>query len=312
MMAPQVVVLGSLNLDIVVEMSRLPGPGETLLGRGHREECGGKGANQAVAAARAGARVAMVGAVGDDDAGRRLLTALSDDGVGVTAVGRSSAATGIALIMVDDHGENMIAVSPGANATLGPAAVARVGDLVSPAVVLLCQLEVPLTTVRDAALTARAAGATVVLNPSPVPTDPDDLDLLRGLLALSDVLVVNESEARALSELGTEEPRWPYHAAAALRQAGCGAVVVTLGGRGSLVVAADGDHRVAAVPVEAVDAVAAGDSFLGALACELSRGRDLVDAARVGAAAGALAVSRPGAQASIPRRSEIDALLGSR
>lgn len=307
-----VVVLGSLNLDIVVELTDLPAPGETRLGHGHREECGGKGANQAVAAARAGARVAMVGAVGDDDAGRRLVTALAQDGVDVAAVRRADQPTGVALIMVDDHGENMIAVSPGANATVGVVEVDRVGQLVRPGAVLLCQLEVPAASVADAARRARAGGALVALNPSPAPSDlggpATTAGLFAELLTEVDVLVVNESEARALTGIAPSGTA----AASALRELGPRAVVVTLGANGSLVLDDSGSQHVPPFRVRAVDAVAAGDSYLGALACELGRGRSLAEAARVGAAAGALAVSRPGAQASIPRRAEIDALLAGR
>ncbi len=305
-----VVVLGSLNVDLVVDLDRLPGPGETRLGRGHRRECGGKGANQAVAAARAGARVAMVGAVGDDAEGELLLDALQADGVDTRAV-RRAAATGLAMIMVADDGENLIAVSPGANAEVGWSEVAAIEHLLAPGGILLAQLEVPLATVVAAAGACRARAGRVVVNPSPAPAQARDLDQLLGL---TDVVVVNESEAQALSGIATGAapgigPDWPRRAAEVLREKGSGAVVVTLGARGCLVVDGGGAHPVPAVPVIAVDAVAAGDSFLGALVCELSRGRSLAEATRVGSAAGALAVSRAGAQASIPHRAEIETLL---
>lgn len=309
-MGPDVVVLGSLNVDLVVELADLPRPGETRLGRGHRRECGGKGANQAVAAARAGARVAMVGAVGDDDDGTMLVSALGAEGVDVAAV-RRTGDTGLALIMVADDGENMIAVSPGANAAVGEAEVGAAADRLGPGAILLCQLEVPLPAVLDTLRRARRAGARSVVNPSPVPTGAEDLAATAELLATTDVLVVNETEARALSGVRDTSGHGPRRAAETLRAKGSAAVVVTLGRRGSLVVTADGARSVPAVPVRAVDAVAAGDSFLGVLVCELARGAGIDAAARVGAAAGALAVTRRGAQAAIPNRREIDLLLGS-
>ncbi len=224
------------------------------------------------------------------------------------------------MIMVAADGENLIAVSPGANATVGAAQVECAASLVGPGTVLLCQLEVPLDAVVATARRARAAGGLVVINPSPVPSA--GTSAITELLSLTDVLVVNETEARTLTALaspsgsaswttGAPDGGWSTLAARALRDLGCGSVVITMGERGCLILGPDGEHRVPAVEVTSVDAVAAGDSFLGALVCEIGRGATLTEAARVGSAAGALAVGRRGAQSSIPHRVEIEAVLAA-
>ncbi|MBO0684173.1 MAG: ribokinase, partial [Candidatus Dormibacteraeota bacterium] len=258
----RVVVLGSLNRDYVVQVPRLPSAGQTVVGGGHLQLfSGGKGANQAVAAARLGAEVAMVGRVGDDDAGRVLVEGLEADGVDISGVAVDPAApTGAALIVVEEGGQNLITVAPGANAAVGRKELElalgslRAGDL------LLLQLEIPMAAVRAAIGRAGAAGARVILNAAPAAKlDPE---VLRGL----DVLVVNETEARALAGAPAQE------AAGLLVRRGPAAVVVTLGERGSLLQEGGRATEVAPHRVRAIDATGAGDAFAGGLAAALAAG----------------------------------------
>lgn len=297
----RIVVLGGLNADLVVAVPRLPRPAETIMGERLRTFAGGKGANQAVAAARLGGTVSMVGRVGRDGFGDMLLQSLAADGIDTTAIGRDAEEpTGAALIFVEEGGQNMIAVAPGANAKVGPAEVARLTAWLDAGSVLLVQLEVPLPAVEAAVQAARRAGSTVILNAAPAVAN-----LSAALLQGVDVLVVNEVEAASLfgRPVANQED-----AAAAGRTAlenGVGAAIVTLGAAGAVVVDARGTSPIAAYPVIAVDATAAGDAFVGALGVALGRGADLVSAARVGAAAGAAAASRAGAQSSLPRADEL-------
>jgi len=303
MSAGRVVVVGSANVDLVVAVPRHPRGGETLLGGGLQRLPGGKGANQAVAAARAGgAPTSFVGAVGRDDDGALLLDALRADGVDVTAVDRTASPTGTALVMVDGDGENAIVVAPGANADVGPGVEAAVGAA-GPAVVL-AQLEVPVDAV-VAAFRARPDGARSVLNAAPSRALP------AALLAATDVLVVNEHEARDVladgNRAGDRDAADPTTAARALL-ALVPAVVLTLGARGC-VVAARGEEpvAVAAPVVEAVDTTGAGDVLCGVLAARLADGEGLVPAARTAVVAGALAVTRAGAQPAVPTAAEVRA-----
>lgn len=292
----EVVVVGSLNLDLVVPVARHPAPGETVLGGDPARHPGGKGANQAVAAARLGRRVAMIGCVGDDDAGRVLTGALHENGVdtaGVRVV--DGVPTGLALITVDERAENMIVVSPGANARLSVGDVAAAGTIAESAVVLL-QLEVPDEAVTAA---AQAAHGIVVLNPAPARPLP------AALLARADVLVPNRTELALLAH-GEESADLDGVAALARALDGPSAVVVTLGADGALVVDGDSVAHVPAVPVTPVDTTAAGDAFCGALADALAGGGDLVEAARWAACVAAVAVTRHGAQPSLPRRDEVE------
>ena len=286
-----VTVLGSANLDEVVRVARLPAPGETVLALGRDRLPGGKGLNQAVAAARAGAGTAFVGAVGEDAAAELLLATLRDAGVGTAAVRRSSLATGTALVMVQESGENSIVVDAAANddVRLDGAARAAVED----AKVLLTQLEVPLPVVADAAAAARDGATTVVLNAAPA------RDLPAALLALVDVLVVNESEALAVS--GAAD----VAAALDLLADRVPAVVVTLGAAGARWVSADGDGEAPGLAASVVDTTGAGDCFCGVLAATLAAGSPLGEAVRVGVAAASLSVERPGAAVSMPSRAEI-------
>jgi ribokinase len=286
-----VVVVGSANLDLVATTRRLPGPGETVLGSDFAQHPGGKGLNQAVAAARAGASVAFIAAVGDDDAGHTLRSVAEHEGVDVSGlVVAAGAATGRALITVDERGENSIVVVPGANSA------ARVSSL-PPAAVVLAQLEVPVDTVIAAFKAAREAGSTTVLNPAPVPNE----GLPPELLALCDVVVPNEHEVELLG--GVDR----------LVAGGVGAVVVTRGAAGVTVTAAtDAPSRsIAAFAVDPIDTTGAGDAFCGTLACRLATGADLYSAVRSAAAAGALATTVAGAVPSLPLAAEIDRLAAT-
>ena len=303
---PRILVLGSLNADLVQRVERLPRPGETIAGGNLRIFPGGKGANQACAAARMGARVAMVGQVGSDHLSPMLLDSLRSAGVDVQHVGVGGESTGAAAILVLPSGENTIVISPGANATLTPeVALPRLADL-GPDSLLLCQCEVPIETVESALRRAKECGARTVLDPAPArPVAPS-------LLAAVDFLTPNETEAAVLlgrpeSSLdSTDEAR---DVALRLLQLGVGAVVLKLGARGC-VVASKGEAQVApGFRVEAVDTTAAGDTFNGAFACALAEGRDPFAAARFANAAGALSVTRHGAQTSIPSRVEVDEFL---
>jgi ribokinase len=286
-----IAVVGSVNLDIVVTVERHPAPGETVLGDDRVDLPGGKGANQAVAAARLGRQVAIVGRVGGDAAGRGLRAGLAAEGVDVGHLGEDpQAPSGVALIAVVPGGENTIIVSPGANARVGEDDVREAAELLAGAAVTLVQLEVPQVAV-DAAV--RAARGTVVLNPAPArPLDA-------ALLAEVDVLVPNRTELGLLAGAGA-----PADAGAAValarRVQGPGSVVVTLGAEGAVVVEPSRVERVPAPVVDAVDATGAGDAFCGALADALARGAALVEAARWGVAAAALSVERVGAQAGMP------------
>ncbi|MCU1504317.1 MAG: rbsK [Ilumatobacteraceae bacterium] len=286
-----VCVVGSANLDLVARTSRLPGAGETVLGSDFAEHAGGKGLNQAVAAARAGAQVAFVGAVGTDAAGEQLLAVMALDGIDVTRVERVAAPTGRALIGVSGAGENSIIVVPGANATVRVDQVTA--DRLPGARVVLVQLEVPLAAVAAALATARHAGAMTVLNPAPA----QELDA--SVLAHCDVVVPNEHEAALLG------------GPLALLGFGASVVVVTKGAEGAEVYTTDGMSVLPAFAVDAVDTTAAGDAFCGALCARLAAGERLEDAMRFAMAAGALATTRQGAVPSLPDEVAIRVLLTS-
>jgi ribokinase len=295
---PAVVVVGSLNLDLVVRVPRLPGPGETASGGDVFRYPGGKGANQAVAAARLGRGVAMIGCVGDDQAGRDLLASLEADGVDSSRVRVvDGVPSGAAFITVSEDGENQIVVSPGANARLTAEDVGAAGAALREAAVTLLQLEIPLEAVAAA---ARTAGGRVVLNPAPVRALPEKL------LEEVDVLVPNRVELAQLAAApvpGTVEE--------ATRLAGrlpARAVVVTLGADGALVVEHGHASHVPAVPVRPVDTTAAGDAFCGGLADALAAGAALQDAAGWAVRVAAAACTRPGAQASLPTPAEVRTL----
>ena len=294
-----VIVVGSANLDLVLRVVDLPTPGATVAATAREQHVGGKGLNQAVAAARAGAATTFVGAVGHDEAGSTLLDALTAAGVAGGGTKRVPGPSGTARVVVSDAGENTIVLDAGAN---GPAE--RLTDhqqnLVRGATVLLCQLEVPLALVVHAAQVARGAGRTVVLNAAPTRPLPADL------LALVDVLVVNETEAVQVS--GREDPE----AAALALAATVTDVVVTLGAAGVLHVGPGGTGRVPGRPAVVVDTTGAGDAFTGVLAAHLAAGGSVADGLVRGVAAGSLAVRIRGAVPSLPTREQVDALLDQR
>jgi ribokinase len=290
-----VVVVGSANMDLVATASALPRPGETVLGNHFAMVPGGKGANQAIAAARAGADCAFLGAIGSDAFGVTLKARLSVSGVDTTHLRVVYGGSGVAVIMVDGAGENAIVATPGANGAftgLGEAELAAI----EVADVLVGQLEIPLGTVTEAAAAARAAGTRVVLNAAPALPLPEEL------LGLVDLLVVNEMEAEALTGRGRDEPG----ALLALVPR----AVLTLGAAGAWYGDRDGTAELIAPPaVRSVDSTAAGDAFTGALAVAWGEGRPLLDAVRWACAAGAACVRRLGASSSLPQRHEIDELL---
>jgi ribokinase len=294
-------VVGSANADLVIGVERRPAAGETVLGSDLAVHPGGKGANQAVAAARLGARTALLARVGDDGHGRLLLDSQRASGVDTAGVLVGGAPTGVALITVDPSGDNSIVVSPGANARLTPADVRAAGSLLGASRVVSAQLEIPLETVVEVVRNL-PEGTRFVLNPSPPRALPGEV------LAACDPLIVNEHEARVVAGdagLGGTPEEW----AAALLALGPRSVVVTLGAAGAVV--ADGTGapvRVPSVEVDAVDTTGAGDAFTAALAWRLGAGEALVDAAAYAARVGAAAVTRAGAQASFPTAEEVAAV----
>ncbi|MET0904113.1 MAG: PfkB family carbohydrate kinase [Acidimicrobiales bacterium] len=296
-----VVVVGSFMMDLVVRAPRRPQPGETLVGSSFDVFLGGKGCNQAIAAARAGAATAMVGRLGADDFGARFLDQLATDGIDTTGVTVDPhEGTGVGAPLVEDGGENSIVIIPRANHCMSVADVEAASDLIGGAAVLLLQLELPLDVVEAAAKVAQAAATRVLLNPAPA--SDGAIDAFAGLV---DVLVPNEVEAAVLS--GIDDP---LRAAAALRDRVGGAVVVTVGDQGAWVVDDGAPQQLAAHPVQAVDTVGAGDAFCGALGARLAAGASLHDAATYANAAAALSVTQPGAEPSMPRSADIEALLG--
>jgi len=300
--APRLCVVGSSNTDMVVHCDRLPSPGETVLGGDVMVAGGGKGANQAVALARLGARVALVARVGSDIFGDQAMVNLSRESVETRYVTRDKGhPSGVALITVDGRGENIITVAPGANGALSPADVEAAEEAIASSAALLVQMEIPAETVEAAVDAARDLGVRVVLNPAPARPLSDDL------LGKVEVLVPNETELRLAAGVG--EDVTVEKTARSLIERGCGAVVVTLGGQGGLVVTAEASARVPAFKVKAVDAVGAGDAFVAALAYGICSGRDLEGAAAFACAAAALATTRRGAQPSLPSLGEVERFL---
>jgi len=306
-MPAQIVVVGSLNMDLVVRSPRIPQPGETLLGRGFVTLPGGKGANQAVAAARLGGEVTMIGRLGADGFAASLRESLAADGVDHSRVlATPEVATGVALITVDDNGRNTIVVASGANWLVTPADVEKAEAAIIAADVLLLQLELPLETVIQAAQIARANQVRVILNPAPARPLPPEL------LALVDILIPNETETALLTGLPVENDAQAQDAAARLLELGVGAVILTLGSRGALLTTAEDSRLSPAFPVQPVDTTAAGDAFVGGLAVALGEGKSLAEAMVWGNAAGGLATTVLGAQPSLPRRDAVEQLTAGK
>lgn len=303
---PRVAVVGSVNVDFTVSLPRLPRPGETVSGGTLLVNHGGKGANQAVAARRLGAEVQMIGCVGDDASGARILRALADEGIGVEGVvSVSDAATGTALIAVDTEGRNQIAVAPGANHRLTVQMASAHEAVISWAEVLLCQLEIPLSVVQWALETARRHRVLTILNPAPW-RELDDQTL-----ALVGYLTPNEGEAAALSGADVKDADGARDAARALIARGAEHVLVTMGGEGVLAVTHAQALHFPAFPIKPVDTTGAGDAFNGALAVGLAAGGALDQAVPLASATAALTCTKRGAQDSLPHREEVERFLQS-
>ncbi len=296
-----IVVIGSINLDMITRVDRLPAPGETVRGSGFSTAAGGKGANQALAAARAGASVRMVGAVGKDSLAAEALACLEEGKVDLSGVGESHAATGTAAILVDEAGENMIALTAGANDSVLPGDLAKVflkrGDVV------LLQQEIPLQTVQAALAAAAAAGAVSVLNTAPFRAEA------AGFLGKADYVVANETEFDLYGKaLGLEGGDRPAQMRAYAGQTGR-TIVVTLGGEGVLAATPADFLHVPALKITPLDTVGAGDTFCGYLGASLASGMPLASALKRAAVAGSLACLKPGAQPAIPLAKDVDAAL---
>jgi ribokinase len=306
---PRVVVIGSSNTDMTVRLPSLPAPGQTILGSTFSTTPGGKGANQAVAARRAGAEVGFVTAVGNDDLGKQARALYQNEGIDVSHIKvADSVASGVALIFVGDDGENMIGVAPGANIKLDPGDIDGLPDsLFRKDDVLLVSLEIPLETAARALRRGADSGMCTILNPAPAPEV--SAREIQELLSAVRIITPNRGEALALAGLVTDSGSEPDLVACGsrLRAMGSAAVVITLGSRGCEVIASE-HWRVPAPRVEAVDTVGAGDAFNGALAAALADGRDLRQAVDWAIAAAALAVTKPGAQSALPFRDAIDRL----
>jgi len=301
-MPAKVVVIGSLNMDLVTRAPRLPRGGETLIGQSFATVHGGKGANQAVAAARLGAQVSMVGCVGSDAYGAQLRAALVAERIDCQAVSTVDGSSGVALIVVDDNSQNAIVIVAGANGELTPALIGCFDSVLQAADVIICQLEVPDATVGHALKRGRELGKTVILNPAPA-SGP----LPTHWYANIDYLIPNESEAAALSGLPVDSRGAAETAAARLKELGAGKVIITLGSQGAVL--ADGkrfEHFPAPI-VKAVDTTAAGDTFVGGFAAALASGKSEAEAIRFGQIAAAMSVTRAGAQPSIPNLSDVQA-----
>lgn len=300
----KLVVLGSINADHILNLDAFPAPGETVTGNHYQVAFGGKGANQAVAAGRSGADIAFIACVGDDDTGARVCNQLARDNIDrepVSVVAGES--TGVALIFVNAEGENVIAIHAGANAALTPERVEAQRDRIAQASALLMQLESPVESVLLAAKIARQNQTRVILNPAPARALSDDL------LALVDIITPNETEAEKLTGIPVKNDEDAARAAAALHAKGIGTVIITLGSRGVWASEQGQGQRVPGFKVKAIDTIAAGDTFNGALMTALLEEKPLAQAIRFAHAAAAIAVTRPGAQPSVPWRKEIDDFL---
>ncbi len=298
-----VVVVGSLNVDLVVGLDRMPDPGETVMGRTLDQHAGGKGLNQAVAAARLGARVEMVGAVGSDDSGSWLRGIVVHEGIGDTCVRTVEGPSGTALIEVDRTGMNRIVVVPGANGQVTPDDVAASLAEIDDIAIVLTQGEVPLSSIEAAMVVGRARGARTILNPAPALDYP--VDLLRAV----DIVLPNEHEAAQLTGLDTSTLEGAQAAAAHLVDLGVTCAIITRGAEGAIWATAEATGSVAVFTVTPIDTVAAGDGFCGGLVAALAEGHELDEALRWAAAAGGLATTKAGAVPSLPSRAELDALL---
>ena len=307
----KILVVGSLNADLVVRAPRFPQPGETISGEDLQVIPGGKGANQAVAAARLGADVSMLGRVGKDNFGDFLLDNLKSNRADITLIQRDDASTGTAIIVVDSNGQNSIVLSPGANGKVSSSDV-ECASFSTPSTrsgrrfsLLLLQLEIPTPTVLHAAQLAKENNVRVVFNPAPAKDIPDEL------IALSDFIIPNETELSLLTDQPVDDIPSAEEAARTLLERGAKNVIVTLGGRGVLLVNEETSQHVDAFKVDVVDTTAAGDAFIGGFASVLDSS-NLLDAVRYGCACGALATTKFGAQPSLPTKEEVERFMSLR
>ncbi len=300
----RIAVVGSLMMDLVVRAPRLPASGESLIAHSFETFIGGKGGNQATAAARLGAEVAMIGRVGDDDFGRAIIASLARNGIDTAGVSMDAAVgTGVAVPVVLDDASNAILAVPRANLALSAADVERSRAVIESADILMVQFEVGMAATEAAMRIARGAGRTVLLNPAPIAPN------CASLLSLAGVIIPNEVEAAAIvpGAMGDHARE-----AETILSWGASAVVITLGDRGALAAEPAGSTFIPAFPVAAVDSVGAGDAFCGAFAVALGEGHSLGDSSRFAAAAAALSVTRPGAAASLPSRGEVEEFYNRR
>lgn len=307
-MKPNIVVVGSINMDLVIRAAHLPAPGETIAGSGFRTIPGGKGANQAVAAARLGAEVHFIGSIGGDDFGTRLSKGLAGDGIDLTHLSiLQDESTGVAVIILDAKGQNSIVLSSGANGRVTPEQVQAGAETIAGAQMLVCQLETPLPAVTRAVDIAHDRGVPVILNPAPaVPLD-------RGLLGKVNYLIPNETEASLLSGVQVVDGETARVAAHRLVDGGAEHVLITLGDKGVVSVLKDGTVlSMPAITVPVVDTTGAGDTFVGSLAMELASGTPIREAIEYAQYAAALKVTKLGAQTSIPRREEVRRFIRGR
>ncbi len=300
----KIVVVGSANMDLVVQAERAPRAGETVVGKGFVTVPGGKGANQAVAAARLGGAITFIARLGNDDFGKRNLKGFRREGIDTSYITFDpDAPSGVALIVVEEGGENRIIVVPGANGRLSAEDVRKAERAFREAEVLLVQLEVPDEAVEAALSLAKDSGLVTILNPAPARSFPPKL------LEKVDVLTPNEVELSHMAGVDVGDPEALSSAARKLLAWGPKYVVVTLGERGAFLVSREGEVHIPAFPVDPVDTTAAGDAFNGALAVAIARGKGMEDAVRFACAAGALATTRLGAQPSLPNLAEVEDLL---
>ncbi|MCQ4106391.1 ribokinase [Erwinia persicina] len=297
-------VLGSINADHILNLTHFPRPGETVIGKQYQVAFGGKGANQAVAAGRSGADIAFIACVGDDDTGERIRQQLMNDRIDISPIEAvPGESTGVALIFVNGDGENTIGIHAGANAALTPVRVEQHQQVIADASALLMQLESPLESVLSAARIAHQHQTQVILNPAPATALSDEL------ISLVDMITPNETEAQILTGVAVNSDEDAARAAAVLHDKGIRTVLITLGSRGVWLSEQGKGQRIPGFRVEAVDTIAAGDTFNGALITALLEQRPMAEAVRFAHAAAAIAVTRHGAQPSVPWREEIDRFL---
>jgi len=299
-----IIVIGSSNTDMVVKTDHLPVPGETIIGGEFFVYPGGKGANQAVAAARLGGQVTLIASIGDDIFGRQAIEMIKAEGIDTShIISEENIASGVALITVDNNGENCITVAPGSNATLYPASLQKAISVIQGAAIVMTQLETPLDTIIYAAEVCRNTSSKFILNPAPACLLPDSLfpDI--------DIITPNEKEAEMLTEVKVQDVASASKAAWVLKDKGVNIVIVTMGKQGALIVTDEYEKLIPSIAVEAVDTTGAGDVFNGALAVAIAEGKELEDAVTFACRAAAISVTRLGAQSSAPKRDELEMYL---